>query len=371
MMLERECLDDPTRIREIDRSGMLKFCERMPYHFRDAAQCARTSGMPKLKKRIKNVVVVGMGGSAIGGELLRDWLSDRISVPIGICRDYFLPSYVDEKSLVIAVSYSGDTEETLSAFLDAVKRRCILVTVSTGGHLQSFSKRLGVPHIKISTDSPAPRAAIAYTFVPLAVVMEECNFIEGIDGELNEAVDVLMRVSRENGLTIPFESNITKKLAFEIGDTIPVVYGYRQYKSIAQRLKCQFNENSKVPSKFEVFPELNHNDIMGWEAPRKLTNKFSILLLREPTEPEEITRRIEATKEIAKEKIIEIQALGTLKLTKMLSAMYIGDLTSIYLAFLRGVDPTPTRSIAHVKQRMGESLDTMRRLEFEIKRYNS
>lgn len=368
MMLERECLDDTIKIRRIDRSGMLEFCEKMPYHLQDAVQCARTIVMPTLKKQIRNIVIVGMGGSAIGGELLRDWLFDRISVPIGICRDYSLPSYVDEESLVIAVSYSGDTEETLSAFVDAVKRRCSLVTVSTGGHLQSFSKRTGVPHIKISSESPAPRAAIAYTFLPLAVVMEKFNLVEGIDRELDEAVHVLKRVSGENGLTTSFESNITKQIAFEIGDTIPVVYGYRQYKSIARRLKCQFNENSKVPSKFDVFPELNHNDIVGWEAPGNLTKQFSILLIREPREPQEIRCRIEATKEVAIKKIIEIHAQGTQRLTKMLSAMHIGDLTSIYLAFLRGVDPTPTRSIAYVKRRMGERLDTMRRLEFEITR---
>ena len=140
---------------------------------------------------------------------------------------------------------------------------------------------------------------------------------------------------------------------------------------MARRLKCQFNENSKVPSKFDVFSELNHNEVVGWEAPKNLTKAFSILFIRDPKEPPEIEQRIEVTKQIASEKVYKvlgIRAVGKQKLAKMLSAMYLGDFVSIYLALLRGVDPTPTKTIVHLKREMKKKLDMTTRFEREIKK---
>ncbi len=179
-------------------------------------------------------------------------------------------------------------------------------------------------------------------------------------------MNVLQKISKENMLEVPLKRNEAKKLASEIEGTIPIVYGFRQYNAVARRLKCQFNENSKVPSKFDVFSELNHNEVVGWEAPKTLTKTFSIILIRDPEEPSEIKKRIEITKQIASPKvhrIVEIHAVGKQKLTKMLSAMYVGDFASIYLALLRGVNPTPTMTIAHLKEKMKKKSDIVKKLE--------
>jgi glucose/mannose-6-phosphate isomerase len=364
-------LDQQEKVKAIDKSNMLEACEKTPDFCRDALKRAEKTELPTSYKPPKNVIVAGMGGSAIGGELLKDWLHDTAAIPIEVCRDYILPAYASEKSLVIAVSYSGETEETLSAFLEAVKRRCMVVTVSSGGHLQTFSQKLTLPHITIPTGLPAPRAAIAYLLFPLVALMEKLCVAKKTSEEIKETFYVLQKISEENALRIPLKDNVTKKLASEIRDTIPIVYGFRQYNAVARRLKCQFNENSKVPSKFDVFSELNHNEVVGWEAPRNLTKTFSILVIRDPEEPLEIEQRIEVTRHIASKKvckILEIRAAGKQKLAKMLSAMYLGDFVSIYLALLRGIDPTPTKTIAYLKREMKKKFDMTARFEKEIEK---
>ncbi len=374
-------LDQPDEIKDIDKSNMLEACEKHPDFCRDAIRRAKETDMPnKLEvseeiaityKPPSNVIIAGMGGSAIGGELLKDWLYDRASIPIEVCRSYSLPEYANRDSLVIAVSYSGETEETLSTFLEALRRRCMIVTISSGGHLQEFSEKLKIPYIAIPPEFPAPRAAIAYTFFPLTVLAEKLHVVERVSEEIEETLPLLRQISEENSLQTPAENNNAKKLALEIGDTIPIIYGFKHYNAVARRLKCQFNENSKVPSKFDVFSELNHNEVVGWEAPKNLTKTFSIILIRDSEEPPEIRRRIEITKQIAStkvRKVLEIRAAGKGKLARMLSAMYVGDFASIYLALLRGVDPTPTRTIVHLKQEMKEKFDMTTKFEKEINR---
>lgn len=363
-------LDQPDKVMEIDKSNMIELCERTPFFCGDAIRRVEKMKLPSNYSTLRNIIVVGMGGSAISGELLRDWLFDQVMVPIQICKDYVLPAYADQKSLVIAVSYSGETEETLSSFLEAVNRNCMVLTISSGGHLQAFSQKLRIPHILIPTGFP-PRAAIAYLLFPLIVLMEKLGIIEGVDEEIKEALDILGKVSRENAQCIPLRSNKAKRLASEIKDTIPVIYGFRQYAAVARRLKCQFNENSKVPSKFDVFSELNHNDIVGWEASKNLTQSFSLIFIRDPKEPSEIRQRIELTKQLVSEKVsrvLEIPALGEMKLAKMLSTVCIGDFVSIYLALLNGVDPTPTKTIAYLKEEIMAKLNMMKKLEKEIKK---
>jgi glucose/mannose-6-phosphate isomerase len=375
-------LDRLQKVEKIDKSGMLKICMKMPEYCRDAVQRAKRTKIPeKVKvsdknvfqyKRPKNIIVVGMGGSGIGGEILRDWQNDRIPVPLDVCRDYVLPAYADKDTLVFAVSYSGNTEETLSAFLDAVKRGCMVVTVTSGGHLLSLSEKVHIPSLTIPmVVGCPPRAAIAYTFFPLAIILEKMGILSSIDEEIEEAIEILEKLSRENAPQIPTKNNFAKKLAMELRNTIPVVYGFRQYAAIAQRLKAQFNENTKIPSKQEVFPELKHNEVMGWEAPEALTKQFSIILLRDQNEPPEIRHQIEATRLLALkeiERVLEIHADGKGKLARMLSAMYVGDLASVYLAVLRGTDPMPVETINKIKQEMARRFNALEKLEEETRR---
>jgi glucose/mannose-6-phosphate isomerase len=342
-------LDNIEKINAIDKSGMLNFCVNAAKHYREAAQIAQkiTINYPKPD----NIIVAGMGGSGIGGDLLKDWARNKTDVPIEVNREYQLPDYAGKKTLAVIVSYSGDTEESLSAFLDALKRKCMVYCVSSGGALLKYAEKLKVPYLRVPGGMP-PRAALPYLFVPLLFFMEKAGLVSGVSEELDEALKLLEKIARQNAPEKPITENSSKMLALNIGETVPVVYGFGVYRDVAQRFKQQFNENSKSPAKWEFFSELDHNEIVGWEGSGDLAKCFSAVFIRDNAEPVEIRSRIETTKQImvkAKLKIFEAHAQGKSALARMLSTIIIGDFASVYLAVLRGVDPTPVKTINFIK----------------------
>jgi glucose/mannose-6-phosphate isomerase len=348
-------LDDLNKIRKIDKNNMLSFCVEAPKHYAEAAKKAEQLAISYSKPQ--TIIVAGMGGSAIGGELLKDWTRDKVAVPVEVCREYSLPAYADKHTLVFVVSYSGETEESLSTFLDAIKRKCMIICISSGGTLHKFAEKLNVPHLRVPSGM-APRATLPYLFMPLPILLEKTGLVSDVTQEISETVKVLNQVSDANSPARLLEDNFSKKLASSICGTVPVVYGFGIYRSVAQRFKTQFNENSKVPAKWEYFSELNHNEIVGWEEARELAEHFSIILIRDDDETEVIRRRIETTKELlSKEalKIFEVGSIGKSMLAKMSSVICMGDFTSVYLAIMRGIDPTPVKTIALLKEKMKKS----------------
>jgi glucose/mannose-6-phosphate isomerase len=361
-----DVLDQLEKIKSIDKSNMLGHYVKTHKYCEDAVRLAKQVSISYGKPQ--RILVAGMGGSAIGGEILRDWLMNELSIPIEVCRDYVLPAYVNKETLVFAISCSGNTEETLSAFVGAVKRGCMTITITSGGHLLSFSEKLHVPHLTIPRGLP-PRATLPYLFFPLSILMEKLGILQSREKEIQETVRVVKKLSQENSPETPVKNNQSKKLALELGETIPVVYGFREYAAVANRLKTQFNENSKVPCKHEVFPELNHNEVVGWEASEALTKCFSILLIRDRNEPPEIKNRIEATKALAlnkAQKVLEIYARGESKLARMFSVLQVGDFASVYLAILRNTDPTPVETINKIKEEMRKKFNVVEKLKKEI-----
>jgi glucose/mannose-6-phosphate isomerase len=370
-------------MKRIDKSGMLIHCFKTAEYCQDIISRAEKVEIPeKVKisqkmvveyKKPRNIVIAGMGGSAIGGEILRDWLRDEVTIPIEVCNDYALTAYTNENTLVFVVSYSGETEETLNLFADAIRRKCMTIAITSDGHLLSFVKELQLPHITIPWGLP-PRAALPYVFFPLPIFMEKIDALMGKRGEIEATAQVIKTVGEENSPQIPTEHNFSKKLALQLKDSVPTIYGFRQYGSIAHRLKTQFNENSKVPSRYEVFPELNHNEVVGWEATENLTKIFSVLLIRDRDEPDEIRNRIEATKSTVLQRtgrVLEIYAKGEEKLAKMFSILHLGDYISVYLAILRGVDPVPVKTIDAIKMAMKKKFDAIKKVEKEIQKMTS
>jgi glucose/mannose-6-phosphate isomerase len=347
-------LDDTGKMGKIDKSGMLSFCVDVAEHYRAAAEAAEKISSSYSKP--ENIIVAGMGGSAIGGELLKDLARGKAQVPIEVSRAYSLPAYANEKSLVLVVSYSGETEETLSSFLDAVKRGCMIFCVSSGGSLLEFAEKLGVPYLRVPSGF-APRAALPYLFTPLLLLLEKLGVVSGVSGGLSEAVTVLGRVSGENAPEKPVKANFAKMLASEINGSVPVVYGFGVFRGVAQRFKTQFNENSKMPSKWEYFSELDHNEVVGWEKAGDLARCFSTIFIRDKSESDAVRTRIETTKILLHpgSKRFEVWSQGKSALARMLSTVCIGDFTSVYLAILRGVDPTPVETISLLKQKIRKS----------------
>jgi glucose/mannose-6-phosphate isomerase len=360
-------LDNTEKIKQVDKNNMLGDLAKTPDYCRDAIERAKQVKVPETVNP-KNVVVVGMGGSAIGGELLKDWLRDTLPIPIEVCRDYTLPAYVNKDTLVFANSYSGNTEETLTAFLSATERNCTILSVTSGGQLRAFCKKLKIPHVIIPSGLQ-PRVAVAYMFFPLPILMEKLGILSNIEVELEEAIAVIENVAKANAPEIPTKVNNAKQLANEIAGTIPVVYGFRQYSSVSHRLKAQFNENSKVPSKSEDFPELNHNETVGYDAAAKFTKTFSVILIRDSQEPSELRNRIETTTDLVfkrANKVLEINAKGKGKLAKMFSVLFTGDFASVYLAILQNIDPTPVNIIVRVKNELAKKSCMKERFDAEL-----
>jgi glucose/mannose-6-phosphate isomerase len=354
-MSKIKILSDLKEMKKVDRSNMLSFCVEAPKHYEKAARLAKTISINHPKPQ--TIIVAGMGGSAIGGELIKDWARDKITVPIEVCREYSLPAYADKNTLVIAVSYSGETEETLSVFLNAIKRGCMTFCISSGGALQEFAEKLSFPNLLVPSGM-APRASLPYLFMPLPVLLEKVGLVSNVTSEISDTVKSLKRVSDTNSPEKPLDKNFAKKLASSISGTIPVVYGFEIYCAVAHRLKTQFNENSKFPAKWEFFSELDHNEIVGWEAANELAKHFSTIFIRDDSESEAMRTRIETTQELMRKKslkIYEIKSIGKSRLAKMSSVICTGDFTSVYLAIMRGIDPTPVKSIASLKEKLKQS----------------
>lgn len=353
-MHETAILDNIDRIRKIDKSNMLSFCVDAPIHYEKAAALGKTVAATYHEPNA--IIAAGMGGSGISGELLKDWARDRINVPIEVNREYRLPRYAGKNTLVFVVSYSGETEESLSVLLDAIRRGCMIFCVSSGGKLREFAEELNLPHLLVPSGM-APRATLPYLFMPMPTILEKSGLVSDVDGEISETVKILRQVSNENSPEKPFKGNLSKILASNVKGTIPSVYGFGLFRAAAQRLKTQFNENSKNPAKWEFFPELNHNEIVGWEAAEEFAGFLSVIFIRDADEPREIRQRIETTRELISQEIVklEIWSRGKSSLAKMSSVICTGDFTSVYLAVLRGIDPTPVKTIATLKQKLEQT----------------
>ena len=349
-------LDNFEKVKSIDKSGMLNFSIDAAKHYREAFKIAEKIAVDYPKPA--NIVVAGLGGSAIGGDLLKDWAKNQLTLPIEVSREYRLPKYAGKKTLAVICSYSGDTEETLSSYLDALKRKCMIFCISSGGALIKYAKKHKVPYLQVPSGMP-PRAALPYMLVPQLVLLEKVGLVKGVKEELDEAISLLDVISKENGPETPTRDNFAKTVATHVGDTAPVIYGFGFFRGVAQRFKQQFNENSKSAAKWEFFPELNHNEIVGWEGRGEQCKYFSVIFIRDiENEPIEISSRIDITEQIMEQKgliMFDLKVQGKSILARMLSAILVGDFASVYLAVLRGVDPTPVKSINLLKGALQEN----------------
>jgi len=345
-------LDNLELITQIDKSKMLDVVADFPNHIVQATKLAEDIRIAE--KDINNIVISGMGGSAISGDILKEWLRDRLDIPIFVNRDYNLPKWVGKDTLSIFLSYSGNTEETLSSFREAIKRKSLCVGISSGGKLEDICKEKNVPHVKIPSGFQ-PRAAIAYLLFPTIKIIQKIGLLNDVDGEIKETVKISREISINNKKEIKQSNNLAKSIALSIKDTLPHIYAWRYYVPIARRWRTQINENSKMIARFDEVPECNHNDIVGWTEQTEIAAMSSCIFLRDKDEPNRISERYNFMKDVfekAGAKVLEVEALGKSLLARMISLMYIGDFVSCYLAILRKVDPTPVYVISKLKERL-------------------
>jgi glucose/mannose-6-phosphate isomerase len=346
-------LDDLPRIKALDESGMLRILERFPEDSRSAIERVKEASLESIpSEKINKIVFAGIGGSSIGGKLIIDWLWGESVVPMVLSRDYHLPAFVDEETLTFIISYTGNTAETLSMLSEAAKTGASIVTVTSGGAMANVAREKKYPLINLPVGYK-PRAAIPHQFFSMATVMRNLGLVESRWGEVPEALVTLEALRDEISMDVPTDLNLAKKVASRLIDKIPMVYGSPLFEGVAYRFRSQLNENAKVPSGSGVFPETFHNAVMGSEGnPDSLAN-LALLLLRDNRDDEGMKNKIERFKELFSPSIgdiIQLEARGSGRLSRILSLVYIGDYVSSYLGLLNGHDPSSNRAIDELKK---------------------
>ena len=358
-------LDDIQVYKQLDPDNMREHLHGLPRQCRAAWRKAKYFQLPKDYANIDKVVILGMGGSVIGGDLVRSLLSSKKKPIIFVNRDYDLPAFVDDKTLVIASSYSGSTEETLSAFSQALQKKCKKLVMTTGGRLKELAEDAGVPVFLIDYVAQ-PRAAVGYGFMSLIAFLQKLGLIEDKKAEVEAMIQDLERLLVELEETVPTGSNRAKQLANKLHGKIAVIYGAGIVSEVAHRWKTQINENGKAWAFYETFSELNHNAVVGYQFPQELASRIYVVMLRCPSLHPRILIRYQITSELLEQSGISHQTIdsrGKNGLSQMMGLIYLGDWVSYYLAILYEVDPTPLKAVDDLKKwlsqtkRGGESND--------------
>jgi glucose/mannose-6-phosphate isomerase len=339
---------DAAAVAAIDAGDMLADALSLPDQLRDASWKVESAGLQPWDAA-GGLVIAGMGGSGIGGALAVAAIGDEASRPISLARGYELPSWTTPDTTVLCTSYSGDTEETLACYEAAGVIGARRVVATTGGQLGAQARADGVPVIPIAGGFQ-PRAALGYVFVAATEVAGLCGVAPRRTSEIDVAAAHLTDLAaawRADGA----DDSEPKQLARALAGTTPVVYGAGPTADVAYRWKCQLNENAKIHAFSHQLPELDHNELMGWER-AKQQGEFSAIFLDDVGLHPRISQRIAVTRDVIAEQaattIVIPSRTGT-PLERLLALALLGDVTSVYLAVLTGVDPTPIAGINTLK----------------------
>jgi glucose/mannose-6-phosphate isomerase len=315
---------------------------------------ADLDGLPR-REGIENVVVLGMGGSGIAGDILQAAAGPFMAVPVVVVKSYTLPAFVGDGSLVFAISFSGNTEETIEAASEAAVQGARVVAITSGGELAKLAAGWGAPTVGVPDSIPQPRAALGAMAIPPLAVLEQVGLFTGAGQWISHAVDQLKRRRDE----LVKDGSAAEELARRIGRTMPLVHSSGAIgNAAAQRWKTQVNENAKSPAFWAVQPELCHNEIAGWGQHGDITRQvLSIVKLRHDNEHPQVMRRFDLVDELVREAVAtieEVWAAGEGDLAQLLDLILFGDFVSLHLAYQEGIDPGPVPALVELKQRLTE-----------------
>jgi glucose/mannose-6-phosphate isomerase len=347
-------LDDAPALRAADPGGLLEAALGLSAQCREGLTAGRAAtGLPS-GASLSSIAVCGMGGSGVSGDVIRALFRDRLPIPVDVVRSPVLPEYVGKDALVLCSSYSGDTAETLDCFEEAARRGCRLLAVTTGGRLAARVRDMDAGLVLLSSRFPAPRAAVGALAMGALGALEGMGVVPVLDADLEDAAGTLEGLSEELAPERRLSGNEAKALAARIGDRFPVVWGAEGIGSaVAARWKTGFNENAKVPAFWSSLPELDHNEVVGWSP--GMGERFFLVTLRTEGEHPDVAARFEVSVDIARSSGMdheEVRAAGRSDLARLMSLVMKGDVTSVYLAVLRGEDPGPIHAIDRVKREL-------------------
>ncbi len=350
-------LDDRAAVERLDPEGVLGRIEALPEQCAEAWDQASAVDLPPAYRDARELVVLGLGGSAIAGDILRSLAAVSGRKPVTVVRGYDLPPFAGESTLVVACSHSGNTEETLSAFEQALASRARAAAVTTGGRLRELAEGQGLPSFVYEYEGE-PRSALGHQLMRLLALAQLAGALDDQAPSVSEAAH-LMRAQREQlGFASPAERNPAKQLAGRLRDRLPVVVGAGVLSEAARRWRTQFNENSKCWAINDQLPELGHNTIVGFGLPGNARDLLHAVLLWHPgLHPRVLVQYDVVGDELGRAGVSHerVEAKGSTPLAQALTAVYLGDLVSYYLALLNGVDPSPIAPIGRLKARLAES----------------
>ena len=344
-------IDSLEQIEKHDVSKMQKLLIDFPRQIENALAIGEAIKIDRsLADKARVIVFTGLGGSAIGADVIKGYLQSEISCPILVNRSYVLPKFVGPETLLIVSSYSGNTEETIAAYGEGKKRGARIVTISSGGEIEKMAKEFGNPHIKIPSGFP-PRAALGYSVIPLLLLFDKLGFIRFQKRDFEETVSIL---DQEKGRLMPGAvKNEAKELAALLYQKYPLFYSASDhFEAVALRWRGQMEEKAKSLATHHVLPEMNHNEIVGWHHPQEMIKDFVAVFLRDKEEHPRVQIRMKITQEIVEKKgakVVQIWSRGKSLLARIFSLIYVGDFVSFYLAVLYEMDPTAVKVIDYLK----------------------
>ncbi len=321
---------------------MQELVKSFPKQLSEAIEIGRNASLKGQNKGIQNVLISGLGGSGIGGTIVAELTANEAIVPITVNKGYFIPEFVNEKTLVIISSYSGNTEETLEAFEQALAKKSTVVCVSSGGHVIETAKEKGLDFISIPGGMP-PRACLGYSLTQLFYVLAHFGIIsKRFEAELKKSVSLLADKQEE---IVAKAHQITEQLF----NKLPIIYATEGYEGVAVRFRQQLNENSKMLCWHHVIPEMNHNELVGW---RDENHDLAVIIFRNDDDYSRVVSRIEINEEVISKytpNVIEVFSEGESQVEKSFYLVHLGDWVSCFLAEKRGVDAVEVNVIDFLK----------------------
>jgi glucose/mannose-6-phosphate isomerase len=339
---------------KFDTNGMLAQIDHLPEQLAEAWKLGLAQDLPNMGE-IQSVIIAGMGGSAIGADLLAATIADICPVPVFVQRDYGLPAWANGQStLAVLSSHSGNTEETLAAFNQALQANCQILTVSTGGELLEKALKNGIPAWTFKHVGQ-PRAAVGFSFGLLLALFTRLGLIPDPDAELAITVQSMMEQRKTINAQSPLSQNPAKRLAGQLVGRYPTFFGAGHMVPVARRWKCQVNEVSKAIAAFEALPESDHNTLSGLGFPQEVLEKAFSFFIRSESDLPRAALRFDLTQEIMLEEGINTDsylATGKTRLEQLWRGTKFGDYVAFYLAMAYETDPTAIPTILGLKQAM-------------------
>jgi glucose/mannose-6-phosphate isomerase len=349
-------LDDVQGITKLDSEDVLGATERFADQCRQAWALGRAARDLPDADGVENVVVLGMGGSGISGDVVQALVEPRLGVPWRTIKGYGpLPEWIGRNTLTFVVSYSGDTEETLAAFEEIHSRGARPVAVSSGGHLAELATGYGVAHVRVP-EGLQPRASLGFLALPLLAILVEIGLVPDCSDDVDEAVASLADISKNCSRDIPVDENMAKQLATSLAGRVPVVYGGSGLGEVAAyRFKCDLNEYAKTPAFANSLPEMNHNELEALASANR--EDFVVVLLRDAEDHERVALRFDVAKKLLERtgaEVIEVRSQGISPLARLLTLVLITQLAAIYGGLLNDVDPGPVPVIEDFKRQLAD-----------------